>query len=145
MKNVNCWNDLRAYGIDVLTGEACGLSLRLLCDCTDRGRKLLSKVFGIPQMALAEPWNGGTAQDPHVGSILLPPDLFSLLGVFALLENGCREAWVTKNNAVLGLEPGDMADADHIASVFKDQVARRFAYRGTARDRNVHEMSGRTE
>ena len=32
MKSIGCWNDLASYGIDALTGEACGLSYRILCD-----------------------------------------------------------------------------------------------------------------
>ena len=34
MKSINCWNDLEPFGLIVLTGEACGLSYRLLCDVT---------------------------------------------------------------------------------------------------------------
>ena len=48
MKTVNCWNDLEPYGIVLLTGEACGLCYRLLCDLTEQGRKILGKCLGIP-------------------------------------------------------------------------------------------------
>ena len=32
MQKITCWDDLRPYGIGALTGEACGLSYRILCD-----------------------------------------------------------------------------------------------------------------
>ena len=71
MKKINCWNDLAPFGIEILTGEACGLSYRLLCDVTEKGRKVLSVAFGIPDFTLAEAWNTGTKEEPHIGSILL--------------------------------------------------------------------------
>ena len=35
MKTITCWNDLTAYGISPLTGEACGLMYRILFDVTE--------------------------------------------------------------------------------------------------------------
>ena len=48
MKTVTCFNDLAAYGIEPLTGEACGLGYRILCDVTERGRNVVGKALGIP-------------------------------------------------------------------------------------------------
>ena len=48
MKTIHCWNDLSAYGIELLTGEACGLSYRLLCDVTAAGKKLIEKAGHCP-------------------------------------------------------------------------------------------------
>jgi hypothetical protein len=144
VKTIGSWNDLRAHGIEVLTGEACGLSYRILCDVTGRGRATIEKALGVRELRLPESWNRGTEADPHLGSILLAPDLLPLLGIFALLEAGCSEVWRTSDGTLLGFEPGD--DAGQKGATLRIQagrLVRRFAYEGTAGDRNVHQMSGR--
>ena len=80
MKTIGSWNDLRAHGIEVLTGEACGLSYRILCDVTARGKATIEKALGVRELRLPEGWNRGEEGDPHVGSILLAPELLPLLG-----------------------------------------------------------------
>jgi hypothetical protein len=47
MITVRDWNDLRSFGINALTGEACAVGKRLLCDVNDQGRKLLCSIFGF--------------------------------------------------------------------------------------------------
>ena len=63
------------------------------------------------------------------------------LAVFALLDAGCREVWVT-DHAAIGIEPGDTEDA---VERMKDmrRPRRCFAYHGPFQDRNQHQMSGR--
>jgi len=142
MKHVQNWRDLESYGIELLTGEACGLMYRLLCDVTRQGQKVIEKCFGI-SVTLSEPWNGGRADDPHIGSILLPPTMFVPLGVFALLESGCTEVWQI-GESLIGMEPTDTTDERERASeVYGTRRNRIFRYDGTAGDRNVHMMSGR--
>ena len=144
MKAIRCWNDLRDYGIDLLTGEACGLSYRLLCDVTARGKRTLEKALSIPNLGLAENWNCGSDDEEHVGSIMLPPDALSFLAVFALLESGCSEVLVTKSSGVVGIEPDDAPDRVQAVRCFHaNDLSRRFCYAGTAGDRNRHVMSGR--
>jgi hypothetical protein len=127
-----------------LTGEACGLSYRILCDVTATGKKTLEKALSVTQLTLHENWNHGTADDPHVGSVMLPPDLLSFIGVFSLLEDGCREVWLTKGQTVIGIDVEDSPDQVEAFQRFhaKDLV-RRFGYAGTAGDRNQHMMTGR--
>ena len=142
MKHVQNWRDLERYGIELLTGEACGLMYRLLCDVTGQGQKVIEKCFGI-SVTLAEPWNSGRVDDPHVGSILLPPSMFLPLGVFALLESGCTEVWQI-GEALIGMEPTDTTDErERAEKVYSERRNRIFRYGGTAGDRNVHQMSGR--
>ena len=87
MKTISSWNDLSQYGIKLLTGEACGLSYRLLCDLTEHGKHVIEKCLDT-KIQLTEPWNSGA-----IGSILLPPEMLVPLGIFALLESGCKEVW----------------------------------------------------
>jgi hypothetical protein len=146
MKKINCWDDLAPFGIEILTAEACGLSYRYLCDVTEKGRKVLSVAFGIPNFSLAEAWNRGTDAAPHVGSIMLSQCMLTPAGVFALLESGCTEVWLHKNGVLLGVEPGDRpADIAVWKDFSKDEVVRKFSYGGTAGSRNQHVMSGRIE
>ena len=61
MKSVHCWNDLEKFGVVLLTGEACGLSYRLLCDVTARGKKTLERPWGWPNLGFTKagtvvPW-----------------------------------------------------------------------------------------
>ncbi len=144
MKLIRGWEDLSAFGIVPLTGEACGLSYRILCDVTARGKKTLEKAMSVAQLGLHENWNHGSADDPHVGSIMLAPDLLPFIGVFALLEAGCREVWLTKRQQVIGIESEDLPERlDGLKRYCGDELLRRFGYAGTAGDRNQHAMTGR--
>jgi len=146
MKTLRCWNDLIPFGIDPLTGEACGLTYRILCDVTDQGRRVVQKCFGFPDLSLSAAWNRGTEQEPHTGSLMLAPEMLVPLGIFALLEAGCTEVWLSKDGTVAGVEPTD--SPERVAAwkqAHAGEFARRFAYQGTARDRNVHVMTGRVE
>ena len=144
MKSINCWNDLARYGIDPLTGEACGLTYRLLCDVTAQGKKTLEKALGVAQLGLHENWNRGSADDPHVGCVMLAPEVLTLVGVFALLESGCCEVWLTKGNELVGFEASDSPEqVESFKAGYANDLKRRFAYAGTMGDRNQHVMSGR--
>lgn len=146
MQTISSWHDLAHHGIELLTGEACGLSYRLLCDVTEKGRRVLARCFGVPAFAVAEPWNRGTPEEPHIGSVLLTPDMLVPLGVFALLEVGCTEVWLYKNGALLGVEPGDPANRVELAhGVAHEAIVRVLRPAGTAGDRNRHAFTGRVQ
>ena len=144
MKTISSWDDLSRHGIVPLTGEACGLMYRILCDVTALGKKTLEKALGVAELKLHESWNRGTDGDPHVGSVMLAREVLPFVGVFALLEDGCPEVWLTKGNALVGIEPTDREeDVERFKQFHASDLARRFAYSGTAGDRNQHVMSGR--
>lgn len=135
--------DLVHYGIDPLTGEACGLGYRILCDVTRAGKRALARCLGLPDIVLPAAWNSGLADDPHVGSFLLAPELFVPLAVFCLLEAGCEVVYLTQRGCVVGVQAGFDEKDLQVASVLGGGLARSFRSGGTAGDRNVHEMSGR--
>lgn len=144
MKAISSWRELEAYGIDLLTAESCGLGLRYLCDVTEKGKKILQRLFDVPSITFSEAWNRGSKEEPHVGSILLTHDMLTSIAVFALLETGCTEVWVLKNKAVVGIEA---SDTEEELKIWQDVHApfRRLKPQGTAGDRNVHLMTGRTQ
>ena len=75
---------------------------------------------------------------------MLAPETLTLLGVFSLLEDGCREVWLTKSQALIGIEVTDSPDdVETFKRIHQDDLTRRFAYAGTVGDRNQHVMSGR--
>ena len=107
---------------------------------------MIQKCFGLPDLPLAEPWNSGTANAPHTGSIMLAHEMLVPIGIFALLEAGCKEVWLLKDGGLVGIEAAD--DPEFIKEwkeYHANDFARRFAYQGTAGDRNVHVMTGRVE
>ena len=71
MQKITCWDELRAYGVDMLTGEACGLSYRLLCDVSERGKHIIQIALGIANLDLHDSWNRGDPKEPHIGSYLV--------------------------------------------------------------------------
>ena len=146
MKSIHSWDDLSAHGIVPLTGEACGLMYRILCDVTARGKKTLEKALAVAELRLQDNWNCGTDADPHVGSVMLAREVLPFIGVFALLEDGCLEVWLTRGNGLIGIERTDEAEeVERFKRFHADDLVRRFAYAGTAGDRNQHMMSGRVD
>lgn len=140
MKTIACIEDLRPFGIEYLTGEACGLMYRGLYDLTNPGKQIIEKCLGVASLVLHDPWNAGTKQEPHVGSIMLAQGHLIPIGIFALLESGCTEV-LQAGECLYGMEPGDDESRKFIVGRF--QNSRRFAYTGTAGDRNVHQMTQR--
>ena len=142
MKNISRWGDLERYGIDCLTGEACGLGYRLLCDVTAKGKRTLERVFDC-QLTLSRPWNSGGCSDPHIGCIMMAPEMLTVVGAFALLEYGCTEVWLVKGK-LMGVDASDDKDeVERWREANYGDIQQVFSYRGTASDRNTHTMSGR--
>ena len=109
---------------------------------TSRERKrTVERCLGV--RIQSENWNGGSKDDPHVASVMLAREMLVPLAVFALLESGCREVWVT-DRAAIGVDPGDSdEEVECMKRVYKP--VRRFAYHGPFQDRNQHQMSGRVQ
>ena len=145
MKSFNCVGEMDQFGLQCLTGEACGLGMRLLFDVTEPGRKLLEKFFGVNQLILPQDWNGGEA----VGSIMLAADQCTPIAIMGMLEQGCIEVWQQfENNErtgfLFGLEnEEELKLAGENMTCWPNVTYRHWKYHGTAGSRNVHAMSGR--
>ena len=88
---ITCWRELEPFGIDLLTGESLWtvLSLPLRCDVPRSTHR--REVPGLSAHA------GGELESrhdgsPHVGSLMLAPELFNMLCIFALLESGMHRS-----------------------------------------------------
>ena len=55
MKTISSWHDLEPFGVIFLTAESCALSYRYLCDLTAKGRKILIRTLGVPDISLSAP------------------------------------------------------------------------------------------
>lgn len=152
MKKIDCWQDLEPFGIDPLTGEACGYAMRLLCDVTAAGRDLIQRLLGgNVEIRPGSNWNGGSANDPHVGSVLLPRGILPDLAAFALLSTTYGTAVVTMSDGSVRemdaerFERWQALDAERSDESRFPRMIDRVWRRPTERtaERNVHQMSGR--
>ena len=83
-KRLSDMNDLEEYGIHRLTGEACGIGLRILCDLDPNGVAMLQEFLSIDLGDRNNSWN-------HQGkagwkSIMLPYSIFADLMVYVLAK-----------------------------------------------------------
>jgi hypothetical protein len=149
MIEINSLTDLSRKidsGVRPLTGEACGLGIRVLCDFTAKGKQLLDEI-----MNFSSNWNSGSETDPHVGSVMLDPDWWPILAVFALLKEGNKEVFVATRDqeghfqvrvAAAGAEDGYVEEWKSFMTE-RGWDIRTYKTSGTAGFRNRHEMTGR--
>src|SRR5512146_882550 len=156
MKTIRDWRDLEACGIIALTGEACAYGYRTLCDLTPEGQALFREVFGMPvqDLKLPENWNSGQGQ---TASIMLPPQMFTPLAIFALFRQGCMRVYTTWDGPVYGVEESD--PPERVGRFVASRQGRyceacgrygagggiQFTYANPGYARNRHQFTGRTE
>lgn len=88
-KSVYPWADLKQFGIEALTGEACVYSLRVLCDLSEAGRTHIAEFFGgIAETGFNANWNSYAGSAPAVSSVMLPRGILSDLAQFLLFQDG---------------------------------------------------------
>lgn len=145
---------MSVLGIQPLTGEACALSMRMLCDVNAEGRQLLSDYFGIPNLEMAPPMNSRVDEQPSVGSIMLPRQSWPEIARFGLFMKGA-----------LALYERDTAETTvyrgccQIVGIFSEERVQEYVKAGLelaynplkphvgenvrVGSRNVHQMTGR--
>lgn len=84
MITYDCPRDLERWGFRCLTGEACGLSLRLLYDMNGVAHAILARTMGFTkdQLQLSPTWNGGAFD---AGSALLTMEQATMCALFGML------------------------------------------------------------
>jgi hypothetical protein len=139
------WDGLRKYGINILTGEACAYSTRILCDVTHEGKMLVLRTLGLLDATICDNYNSGA-----IGSMMLPYDLRNTLAIHALLDVDKCGAVALLGDEIVGYEQGDdMEDWTQLLenhAHFNKRGARVIIAKGGPRqgDRMVHMATGRT-
>lgn len=156
------WHDLEKYGIETLTGEACGIGTRLLCDLSPEGTAIIERMLGITVEPRNNSWNHQGQEGWH--SMMIPRSLLKDLLIYVLAEQypyvgmvDHRAAGAFMSFYVIGL-PNDEARDEwktHVQKIHMDKGAngeniyywRLFTSGGTARNgtRNRHMFSGRVD
>lgn len=96
------FSDLREFGINPLTGEACPWSQRLLCDLNERGRRIVLDMLGCDIGPLPHNWNGGAEF-----SMMLPMAVLDIdVPLWCLISIGYTEFVVSKDG-LCGRDAGD--------------------------------------
>jgi len=81
-KRFESLHDLRDYGFDILTGEACGIGIRLLVDLSPRAVSIMEELLSVKMTDDNNSWN-------HQGkagwkSIMIPRNMIDDLLVYVL-------------------------------------------------------------
>jgi hypothetical protein len=150
MEKIEGWRGLEKYGILMLTGEACGIGMRLLCDLTPEGVDNLGLFFSN-HLTVGNNWNGS---DGQIASIMLPYHMWRDLAAFFLLGDGYEVAvdvnWQTdyaSANYVEGMSMEEwLQDKERFFKIY-DGNFKVYLRSGTAKQglRNRHVFSGRVE
>lgn len=142
---------LEDHGIDLLTGEADGTSLRGLCDLNDQGQEILGEFMGGATFN-ASGWNNYQGKSAMVAWALMKP-----LAIYILLREGATRVvdidfrgggMYSQHLRAYDVEDNDVfqAEMEKIRKVYTDGV-RVYWRSGTAKGglRHRHEFSGRVE
>ncbi len=98
MKTIRNWNDLRPFGIEILTGEACAYGMRYLCELNAKGAAIVREFLGLrSDKCFGESWNSRSNGEPSVGSIMLPYDVLAQLATFCLFDDGAVAVVVARD------------------------------------------------
>lgn len=145
-KAINNPSDLEQYGIFLLTGEACKLSARILCDVNENGARIIRDVFGLPHDSyLRANWNYSKGA---VGSVMIPHVMLPMLAAYCLIDDGALWVVSPKTGGAYGFWPGEKDMFLETARIYEpvmDRVYQVMTDQPGAGLRNEHAMSGRTE
>lgn len=148
--SIDGWSHLKTYGIDALTGEACALSNRLLCDLNEEGKDHIISFLGLDEMGAASPnvfapnWNSGRDMaTPAVASIMLPKSCFVELTMHILQRKGFEEYLVDTQHRIVYATMRPVSDAwRYLVANASGHYRKGWFPQSTS---NEHQMSGRSQ
>jgi hypothetical protein len=139
VSEVTEWKDLEHFGIIMLTGESCGLGMRLLCDLNTRGVLIINEFLGGNVTFKKDSnWNNGA-----VASILLPRSILQDLAAFCLLKEN-KIVVVCPGGDVVGMDEKEFEWRNQVTG-WRESLLHVYQKHGTASDgmRNQHRFTGR--
>jgi hypothetical protein len=142
------FEDLKEFGIIFLTGEACKMSMRLLCDLTPQGAEVISDYLGgNVKFTEGSNWNHGATC-----SVLIPRNSFADLAAFCLIRRGDEYAVVFKNGSVQSMTEEYLLKYRGIEGWYEENVVRIYSRErwpsnqgNNSNLQNKHQMTGRTQ
>ncbi len=142
MKRIEGIKDLEPFGIIPLTGESDAHMYRILCDVTLHGKRIVERTLAV-ELKLADEWNSGSRDSPHVGSFLLPFEFIPPIAVFCLLMDAdICEVWLMKSGAAFGFGVEDVDLKERLRRHHEGELRKVLFPRPS--DRNVHQFTGRS-
>jgi hypothetical protein len=156
-KTIHTWLDFKGYGIGFLTGESCAYGIRLLFDLNKDGVQIIRNFFGLefdidnPTNGFTKNWNSTVNGIPAIASILLPLGIFQELAIFCLFNvNYCYGVFIESDNIIIGCNEDYF---ERYQNIFGNDKKYKFMRNPnyvhnsdkTKDDKNIHQMSGRTE
>lgn len=139
---IHTWSDLRQFGINALTGEACAYSMRLLCDVNEDGRDALCDYLGIKPEGFNAPWNSTVHEKLALGSIMLSRETLMPLAQFLLFRAGAL-ACAPYGHCLTGVFDKDRLIAYEDAGFKVQHNPLLHSTAPHVGSRNVHDMTGR--
>jgi hypothetical protein len=144
---IGSWDDLKLFGINALTGEACAYGRRLLCDVNEDGAALMLDYLGVTM--LSKNWNSTVAGKPAVASVMLHRDSCLQIAEFALTRAGAIAILYRNDGTMSGLFTQELVNsyqrmmADNAPEGWKllTLIRSNAPQEGS---RNVHQFSGRS-
>ncbi len=148
-KTIESWRGLEEYGFELLTGEACGISQRLLIDLTQQGLDYLREFLSM-KIEPGNNWNHGRGA---IASVMLPDSMWRELAIYILAQTYERVVSVAysgqgyRSSFVRGMSADTWEECQESYQLRYPNSYRVYWSSGTARGgmRNRHEMSGRVE
>ena len=143
MKTLYGWQDLRQYGIEILTGDADAHAQGVLCDLSEKGTEHIRRFFSLDVNAkFQDNWNSWVGEEEAVASILLPYEIFDSLCTFLLVSSGFHVV-VKQGHSTCGFLK---AEWEAVKEYHENDVV---MYRSREQApspnlTNIHAMSGRT-
>ena len=155
--NLYSFADLKAFGINPLTGEACAYARRMLCDLSEEGVTLLTAYLGLRHTAEARHafprnMNEFVGDRPAIAGVMLTRETLRDLMVFALWHVDQYDYVLESPAGYTGFNEGDKYGVHYLRGDANGTMPQGYrlltncAKRSRALhggDRNGHAMSGR--
>jgi len=146
---IRSWDDLRKLGLNLLTGEACNMGMRLLFDMNAKAVEVMQNMLGgCVKFEPGSNWNSCAGGTPAVASVMLPPDWLTEVAAYFLIENGYNTVAVNVvgncTMAAVGFKTSEQHTLEQFMSALGLVRGRGFrTYHTTGETRNKHAFSGR--
>jgi hypothetical protein len=98
---------LSAFGIVPVPITYGGFFYQFPFDLTAKGKKALEMAYDVKELVLRESYHPGLPENPHVGSIMLAESMFLFVGLYALLNDGAIEVYLTTDQRLSGIYRGE--------------------------------------